>query len=527
MGCGFFFSMRFTLLSQGGDGVGLAIRLRAEGHQVKLWIRESETEDRGKGLIDRADSVEQGEIIIADCTGAGAICDNLRSHGALVFGGSCLADRLEADRDFAQQVMERCGIATPEAQSFNDWDAAIEFIKKSDKRLVFKPEGSLSGNIPSYCAKDNEELLSSIDHFKILAGPNKPEFTLQEFIEGTAVSTEAWFDGNKFIEPFNHTIETKHFLNGNLGPSGGCTGNLVWLADRSDPVVRETVLRMEGFLREHAYIGAIDVNAVVSEQGVYALEFTPRFGYDAFPTYLQTIYTGEFGWLIYQMARGEATTQDVTDRFGAGVRVTIPPWPNERHKPEAERGVAILGLDPRDLATNFYPYDVELRDGQLYSSGGYGVLGVVNESGDSCGEAFTRAYDRVEQLQVVDLQYRTDLGEVIRNDYRELERLTGRRDDMGWIGTDLDKTLAEGSTKEIGEPIPAMVTRIKRWFGSGKEVRIVTARAAKVSERLKVYDWQKEHLGMSLEVTDQKDHQMKTLWDDRTVAVEKNTGERA
>jgi phosphoribosylamine--glycine ligase len=420
--------MRFLLVSTGGDGAGLALRLRLEGHQVKIWVRENETEHRGKGLVDHAEDsdVEHGEIIVADCTGNGTILDNLRQRGALVFGGSSLADKLEGDRGFAEQVMKRCGIRTPEAQSFDNWEEAEQFIRESEDRLVFKPEGALSGNVPSYCPHDNQELLESIPHFKVLCGEAKPDFTLQQFIEGTCISTECFFDGEKFIRPFNHTIERKHLMNGDIGPSGGCTGNLIWLCDDTDPVVRKTVLLLEDFLREHQYIGTIDVNAVVNDEDVYALEFTPRFGWDSLPTYLYSLYTGEFGWLIYQISRGEGPDyQEVEDRFAAGVRVSIPPWPNEKQR--AERGVPILGIKPNDLVTKLYPYDVEMRDGKLFTSGGYGIIGVMNGYGDTVEEAFTQAYRKVKKMKVVDLQYRTDLEEVTNKDYRKLERWAKER----------------------------------------------------------------------------------------------------
>ncbi len=222
--------MRFLVLSEGGDGIGLALRLSAEGNETRIFIRDPEAEGRGKGLVEHDTEPSFGEVIVADCTGFGSICDRFREHGAKVVGGSALADRLESDRKFSQQVMEACGIETPKAQSFTDWDAAHKFIEESEEKLVFKPEGKLSGVVPSYCPSSNEELLASLEHFKSLCGNTEPEFTLQEFIEGTCVSTEGWFDGEHFIQPFNHTIERKHFLNGDIGPSGGCTGNRPYLS---------------------------------------------------------------------------------------------------------------------------------------------------------------------------------------------------------------------------------------------------------------------------------------------------------
>lgn len=109
-----------------------------------------------------------------------------------------------------------------------------------------------------------------------------------------------------------------------------------------------------------------------------------------------------------------------------------------------------------------------------------------------------------------------------------------------WIWVDLDGTLAhfkemvewDGS---IGDPIPEMVQRVKRWLAAGMDVRIMTARVAAVDgitdgpravdeqQRL-VRAWCLEHIGVELPVTAQKDYYMQELWDDRVVQVVPNTG---
>lgn len=103
----------------------------------------------------------------------------------------------------------------------------------------------------------------------------------------------------------------------------------------------------------------------------------------------------------------------------------------------------------------------------------------------------------------------------------------------GWIGVDLDGTLAEyhgWNGGEIGPPIPSMVARVLKWHNSGQEVRIFTARVAgdQINEQLPLIEaWCMEHLGRILIVTCEKDFGMIELWDDRCVQVVPNTGERA
>lgn len=114
----------------------------------------------------------------------------------------------------------------------------------------------------------------------------------------------------------------------------------------------------------------------------------------------------------------------------------------------------------------------------------------------------------------------------------------------GWFGVDLDGTLAayDGwqGIEHIGEPIPRMLERVKRWVASGRDVRIFTARAYRMlypvgsPERAEaeqviqhIHAWLVTHGLPMLPVTCYKDFGMIELWDDRCVQVIPNTGERA
>lgn len=107
----------------------------------------------------------------------------------------------------------------------------------------------------------------------------------------------------------------------------------------------------------------------------------------------------------------------------------------------------------------------------------------------------------------------------------------------GWIGVDLDGTLAEYTgwigPDHIGAPIPSMVKRVQEWTAQGVQVRIFTARVAGEREGNPVektldliYRWCFKHIGYVLPVTCVKDFGMIELWDDRCIQVIPNTGER-
>jgi hypothetical protein len=120
----------------------------------------------------------------------------------------------------------------------------------------------------------------------------------------------------------------------------------------------------------------------------------------------------------------------------------------------------------------------------------------------------------------------------------------------GWVGFDLDGTLAEYKHFEgptiIGKPIQKMVTKLKKHLSDGDEVRIFTARVFPldtIEEALDTFpktgtrteialqakaaieQWCLEHIGQVLPITCIKDYQMWKLYDDRACQVIPNTGE--
>jgi hypothetical protein len=118
--------------------------------------------------------------------------------------------------------------------------------------------------------------------------------------------------------------------------------------------------------------------------------------------------------------------------------------------------------------------------------------------------------------------------------------------ESGWIGVDLDGTLAEyhgwNGENNIGSPIPLMIERVKNWIANGITVKIFTARVCingaysleskkfadtKFSndQEKMIKEWCKKYIGQELEVTNKKDFSMIELWDDRCRQVIMNTGQ--
>lgn len=411
-----------------GEGAGILKMLQNEGSQVELFIKDAAFRGVWDGLIPKAKKFAPttSDTVLFDFSGNGALADKCREAGIPTLGGSKFADRLEEDRQFALDLMEEAGIRVPLTAEFKRVAEIGSFLEENGKdedgnerRWVYKPQGRGVSSHLTYASSDNEDLLEYIAYVEKNFSKNIDAFILQEFIYGATVSTEYWCDGKHFIRPCNHTVETKQMMDGDLGPATGCTGNIIWREDGRCRIASSGLEKLEKVAVGEGYVGPLDLNTVVNDRGVWALELTPRFGYSSTPTEM-FLMKGEIGKFFADVARGQVDYEMPMEEgmFAAGVVFSIPPHPLEATRPEDSQkvrpnmGVPIRGLTEKNVGSLYF-YEVCEDDGQLVHSVGAGVLGVAIGVADNCRCAFDQPYETLRELKIPELQYRTDLRRVL------------------------------------------------------------------------------------------------------------------
>lgn len=422
--------MKFLMVSQCGEGAGLLHMIAEEGNDVSLFIKDPDYKTVWDGLLPKVKKIapDKDTVVIFDTSGMGDIADRLKKSGVPVVGGSKWADKLEHDREFGFEVMEECGIEFPETQAFTKFSDVPAFLEKMEAeaekngdcppRFVFKPCGPKCPSHITYVSKDNGDLLEYIAYMERSYSKLIESFVLQEFVEGVCVSTELWSDGTKLVRPANHTCEVKGLMNGNLGPATGCSGNIVWIEETDCRIVTSGIARIEELCLKEGYCGPIDLNTVVNDDGVFALEWTPRIGLDATPTQMFLMQGGEIAKFFSDIGRGTASKMPMVDKIAAGIRFSIPPYPIEPVKTKDAQivrpniGIPIRGLTDKNSGA-FYFYEIMRQDDQIVHSEGTGVLGVGMGVSDEPYRAVCDAYRVIGELNVPELQYRTDMREVL------------------------------------------------------------------------------------------------------------------
>ena len=271
----------------------LALKIQNEG--INIFLAEKRNSNILKGTIKRipyADRLEFSKecdlVIYEDKSNHGEV-QELRKQGISVLGGSKLSDKLELDRMWGNKIAKQCGIKVPEMLPFTDFKEMATFIKERKGKWVLKQCGKIDEiKGLSFVAKmDNSEDL--LDFLPLLeknwVEGIKPDFVLQEKVEGHEFAIGSFFNGKEFMkdgegqELCEENFEHKALFPGGLGESTGEQYTIQKMVRAKDSkLFMETLDKCRELLKAIDYRGDFDINCIINEKGAYFLEFTPRMG---------------------------------------------------------------------------------------------------------------------------------------------------------------------------------------------------------------------------------------------------------
>ena len=432
--------MRILGIGEYNDLGAMYLGLAAQGHEVRVFVAQEASRDVYGGLLDFTPNWQaelgwlreagDGGLALFESATRGQMQDALRQDGFQVIGGSALGDRLEAEREFGQDVLRGFGLHTAATHGFTDYAAAIAFLRQHGGRYVLKFNGADSPRTRNYIgemadAADMLALLAMYQAHHSTAQP--PNFVLMQHVQGVEVGVGAYFNGEAFLAPACIDFEHKRFFPGELGELTGEMGTIVSYRG-AEKLFNASLGKVAPLLSEAGYCGYINLNMIVNDAGLWPLEFTSRFGYPGFAI-CEALH--EEGWdaLFRRMLRKDSVQFATRPGFAAGVVLTVPPFPYSQGYEELSKGEPICfhpGMTAADRAAMHFAEVARLGD-HLITSGTCGYLGVATGVGDSVRAASDEAYRVARKVVVPNLRYRTDIGErVHQHDLAWLKRL-------GWL----------------------------------------------------------------------------------------------
>lgn len=409
-------SRKFLFVSDIGLIGDLAYAVKNEGNEVRYYIRSKTDKDVSDGFVEKTDDWESlkdwAEVIIFDDIGFGNTAERLRKEGRAVIGGSAASDRLELDRDFGHEQLKRAGLQTIPSWEFNTFDAAIEFVKANPERYVVKPSGKAQDDkVLSFIGQDDDglDVLAVLERYKNVWSAKIKSFQIQRFVSGVEVAVGAFFNGENFILPACINFEHKRMFDGEIGPSTGEMGTLMFWSEKSR-LYDETLAKFRPILAEMAFVGYFDINCIANSRGIYPLEITPRFGYPTISIQMEGV-TSKWGEFLYALANKQQFNLRTQRGFQIGVVVAVPPYPfsdTAAFRRYSEDAVIIF---KKAMPSGIHHGDAKLVNGDWRLAGSSGYALIITGSGQTVEDARRETYNRVKNVIIPNLFYRTDIGE--------------------------------------------------------------------------------------------------------------------
>ncbi|MFY9551390.1 MAG: phosphoribosylglycinamide synthetase C domain-containing protein [Thermoanaerobaculia bacterium] len=408
---------KFLFVSLTGLVGDIAWQVLKEGHEVRYFIGDPEEKDIADGFVPKTDDwekdVDWADVIVFDDTlGQGEKAVALRAKNKAVVGGTPYTDRLEDDRSFGQEELKKAGVTIIPYREFDNFDEAIAYVQENPTRYVIKPSGA-AGNVKRRLFVGDEEdggdVVRMLEAYKKAFADEIKVFQLQKRVVGVEVAVGAFFNGKSFIYPINVNFEHKKLFPGNSGPPTGEMGTTMFWSE-PNKIFEQTLLKMAPRLAEEGYLGYIDVNCIVNNNGIYPLEFTSRFGYPTIFIQQEGMIT-PIGLFLWDLAHGLDPKLKVKSGFQVGVRIVMPPFPFDDNATFDSFSKNAVIVFKRGTPEEVHIEDTKIVEGQWLVAGTSGVVLTVVGLGQTMKQAREQAYSRVRNILIPNMYYRDDIGE--------------------------------------------------------------------------------------------------------------------
>ena len=354
-------------------------------------------------------------IVAPDDPLVAGLADVMVEAGFKTFGPSKAAAILEGSKAFSKDLMKKYNIPTAAYDTFDDADAAMEYLKNSKFPVVLKADGLALGKGVLIC-NSYEEAVDGVKEIMLdkKFGTAGNRMVIEEFMTGREVSVLTFVDG-KNIQVMTSAQDHKRAKDGDEGLNTGGMGTFSpspFYTDEVDAFCRKYIyqatvdaMRAEG--RE--FKGVIFFGLMLTPDGPRVLEYNARFG----DPETQVVLPRMKNDIIEVMeACVDGTLDQITLEFEENAAVCVV-LASDGYPLAYEKGFEITGLDAFAEKDDYFCFHAgsKFADGKVVTAGGR-VLGVTAK-GDTLKEARAKAYAATEWVSFENKYMRHDIGKAI------------------------------------------------------------------------------------------------------------------
>ncbi|MDD5111166.1 MAG: phosphoribosylamine--glycine ligase [Candidatus Altiarchaeota archaeon] len=345
------------------------------------------------------------------------IVDALEEDGVLCAAPAKTAARLETDKTFCRQLLEKHGIpGNPRHDIFSDYKKASDYIDNLDYDFVVKPAGLTGGKgvkIMGEQMATKDEAKAYVREILEAKVGHLPQAVIEERLVGEEFTLQAFVDGKKVVG-MPMVQDHKRAYEGDKGPNTGGMGSysdngfiLPFLTqndyDEGLSIMEKTVNAVK---KETGapYKGFLYGQFMATKNGVGLIEYNARLG-DPEAMNVLSVLDSDLVGICAGMAEGRLDGRIEFSRKATVCKYMVPEGYPEKPKKNVELSVDEKTVEK--LGGEVYYASVREEDGRIISSASRSVA-VLGKAG-SIAEAEKVAEKSMAFIKG-DLFHRKDIG---------------------------------------------------------------------------------------------------------------------
>lgn len=345
----------------------------------------------------------------------GGIVDAFKEAGLRIFGPDKRAAILEGSKAFSKDLMKKYNIPSAAYETFDNPEAAAQYLKTSAYPVVLKADGLALGKGVLICETMEEALdgVKSIMQDKKFGSAGN-RIVIEEFMTGREVSVLSFVDGNT-VRVMTSAQDHKRALDGDLGLNTGGMGTF-----SPSPFYTKEV---EEFCNKYIYQATVDAmkaegrefkgiiffGLMLTESGPKVLEYNARFG-DPEAQVVIPRMKNDLIEVIEACVDGRLEDVELEFEDNAAVCVVLA---SKGYPENYEKGFLIKGLENFEGKEDYLVFHAGTKMGEEgFLTNGGRVLGVTAK-GRTLPQARANAYEAVKWIKFENKYMRMDIGKAI------------------------------------------------------------------------------------------------------------------
>ncbi len=339
------------------------------------------------------------------------VADVLRDAGLKVFGPGGAAAQLEGSKKFSKELMDEAQIPTAKYGSFDNKEAALQYLDEVGAPIVIKADGLAAGKGVVVALEMDEAIEAINECFDGRFGDAGSVVVIEERLVGPECSMLAFCDGH-CVKVMASSQDHKRALEGDKGPNTGGMGVYSPVPIVSDEehafmvdVLERTVAALKK--RDIDYRGVLYGGFMLTKNGPKVLEFNARFGDPETQVLLPRLKSD----LVDIMIACDTDSLDQIElewdpRWAVSVVLASKGYPASY-----EKGFEITGIEEAEKleGVTIYHAGTALKDGKILTNGGR-VLNVTALGADF-ESARNLAYKACDLISFEGKTMRRDIGQ--------------------------------------------------------------------------------------------------------------------